>query len=85
MKIMTTTLDFYVVIPCYNDLCALIESINSIHYHNDKFAILIIDDGSDEPVHRSVLKPFLAKDRQLEIIRIPTNMGITNALNTGLQ
>ena len=85
MKTMTMTLDFYVVIPCYNDLSGLIESLNSIHYHDEKFAILIIDDGSDDPVQRSVLKPFLTKDLQLEIIRIPVNMGITNALNAGLQ
>lgn len=85
MKTMTTPLDFYVAIPCYNDLTGLIDSLNSIHYHNDKFAILIIDDGSDEPIHRSLLSPFLTNDLHLEIIRIPINMGITNALNTGLQ
>jgi glycosyltransferase involved in cell wall biosynthesis len=78
-------LDFYLVIPCYNNLQGLIQSLQSIRYHNDKFAILVIDDGSSEPVQLTNLLPYVPGVSSIEIIRMPENSGITKALNAGLQ
>ena len=80
----TDKLDFILLIPCYNNLEGLITSINSVRYSFEKFEILIVDDGSLLPIVKenfSVIDPNV----QIKIIRIPSNLGILNALNTGLR
>lgn len=80
-----TPLDFYVLIPCYNDLEGLLRSIASIHYDPSAFAILIVDDGSKEPVEYTHLSAFLEKGFSIHILTLPYNQGIVKALNAGLQ
>jgi glycosyltransferase involved in cell wall biosynthesis len=77
--------DFYLIIPCYNNLQGLIKSLQSIVYDNNKFKILVIDDGSFVPVQIKDLQPFVSTDLPVEIINLPQNSGITKALNIGLQ
>lgn len=78
-------LDFCLLIPCYDNLAGLILSLRSIHYPPEKFYILIIDDGSRQPLTRELLQPHLPEAFSFEIVRIDRNTGITHALNTGLQ
>jgi len=77
--------DFYLLVPCYNNLPGLILSLKSVVYDYDKFAVLVIDDGSSEIIDIACLKSQLCEGLHLEIIRIPENSGITKALNTGLK
>jgi glycosyltransferase involved in cell wall biosynthesis len=77
--------DFYVLIPCYNNLAGLIRSLQSIVYDPEKFGVLIVDDGSKDPILLSDLHPQVSNDFSIEIIRIDQNQGITKALNKGLQ
>src|SRR5438132_443931 len=54
------SLDFYVLIPCYNDQEGLLRSLKSIHYDTAKFAVLIVDDGSEIAVQHAHLLPFIS-------------------------
>jgi len=80
-----TPLDFCVLIPCYNDEPGLIQSLKSIQYNARKFAVVVVDDGSQSPVSMGFLKSSLPHLLYLHLIRLPQNRGITTALNTGLQ
>jgi glycosyltransferase involved in cell wall biosynthesis len=64
---------FIVVIPCYNDRDGLFRSLKTITYNNGNYAILVIDDGSQQPISATI-----------HVLRLSTNHGITRALNTGL-
>lgn len=78
-------LDFYLLIPCYNNMSGLIKSLQSISYDNNNFKILIIDDGSIQIITIADLLPYIATGLPIEIINLPKNSGITKALNTGLE
>jgi glycosyltransferase involved in cell wall biosynthesis len=76
--------DFILLIPCYNNYYGLVNSIRSIQYPNNRFEILIVDDGSDIPLNQQNLKD-LKPGINIKIIRLPENKGILAALNTGLK
>lgn len=78
-------LDFYLLIPCYNNVEGLIRSLRSVAYPKDKCKVLIVDDGSDVPVTIELLPADILQQLQVEIIRLNGNKGITEALNTGLR
>jgi glycosyltransferase involved in cell wall biosynthesis len=75
-------LDFYLLIPCYNNLTGLRRSLASVEYPSVKYGIVIVDDGSDYPVTRDALGNDLPT--ATIILRHDSNAGITAALNTGL-
>lgn len=77
--------DFVLLIPCYDNLPGLIASLQSILYPFDKFFVLIVDDGSRQPVTMNDLASFTGAGLNIHIIRLPYNQGITAALNYGLQ
>jgi glycosyltransferase involved in cell wall biosynthesis len=79
-----TPLDFIVVIPCFNDKPGLISALKSIDYRVNRYKVLIVDDGSDEPVKAADLAGALPTTSSFEIIRLNRNSGITRALNAGL-
>jgi glycosyltransferase involved in cell wall biosynthesis len=78
-------LDFYLLIPCYNNTDGLIRSLFSVQYPKEKYKVLVVDDGSAVPVSISELPAALLQKQNIEIIRLPENKGITEALNTGLR
>jgi len=78
-------IDFYLLIPCYNNIEGLARSLRSVKYDSDKFIVLIVDDGSDEPIEKENLLSLAQINLPLEIIRMPQNQGITKALNAGLK
>lgn len=75
---------FVLLIPCYDNFRGLVSSLQSVSYPGN-FLVLIVDDGSKEPVTREALSPFLPSGFPFHIITLPNNQGITAALNTGLQ
>lgn len=79
------SLDFCVLIPCYNDAPGLVQSLKSILYDSEKFAVVVVDDGSAVPVDMGFLKTSVPHLQNLKLIRLPQNEGITSALNTGLK
>jgi glycosyltransferase involved in cell wall biosynthesis len=56
-----------------------------VHYIQNKYLIIIVDDGSDKPILGEELNRLLPSKYPLQIITMPHNAGITDALNTGLQ
>lgn len=76
--------DFYLLIPFYNNLPGLIQSLKSIVYDPLAYALLIVDDGSKEPLRSEDLTVFLPRSLSLTVLRLRENQGITKALNTGL-
>jgi glycosyltransferase involved in cell wall biosynthesis len=76
--------DFCVLISCYNNRDGLVRSLQSICYDPVKYFVLIIDDGSIEPLTLSDLTNHLSPLLNLHVIRLPQNSGITKALNAGL-
>ena len=85
MKSYPQQIDFYLLIPFFNNLPGLLHSLQSVQYDADKFVVVIVDDGSKQPITREVLNQHIASEIKTEIIRLPQNQGITIALNTGLQ
>jgi len=77
-------LDFYLLIPYFNNLTGLIRSLQSIHYSAVKYGLLIVDDGSDIPLRHSDLEGAIEHGVTVQIIRQDRNQGITKALNAGL-
>jgi glycosyltransferase involved in cell wall biosynthesis len=77
-------LDFYLLIPYYNNLSGLVRSLQSISYDPARYALLIVDDGSSEILLDSDLDAHIPAELTVQIIRLPQNEGIARALNTGL-
>jgi glycosyltransferase involved in cell wall biosynthesis len=68
-----------IVIPCYNDqstVGAIVEGISAI---SRELAVLIIDDGSEQPVSE-----FLPLSSSAICIRHTTNKGYSEAIRTGV-
>jgi glycosyltransferase involved in cell wall biosynthesis len=78
-------MDFCLLIPYYNAWNDLIRSVNSIHYHSKKFSILIVDDGSDNPLDKQALSKHISPEIHFDILRLEVNQGIVKALNAGLR
>ncbi|WEK37599.1 MAG: glycosyltransferase [Candidatus Pseudobacter hemicellulosilyticus] len=77
--------DFYLLIPCYNNEPGLIRSLQSVQYPDGAYTIVVVDDGSIQPLSKDKIIQALSPYRQLILLRLPQNRGITEALNTGLR
>jgi glycosyltransferase involved in cell wall biosynthesis len=73
-------LDFCLLIPCYNNREGLVHSLSSVRYPPNRFVILVVDDGSKEPIN----KMEIAGQLPVNVLRLEKNQGITAALNKGL-
>ena len=76
-------IDFCLLIPCYNNLHGLIISLNSVVYPGS-YLILLVDDGSKEPLTIADVSKQLKEKKPLVVLRNETNLGITATLNNGL-
>jgi glycosyltransferase involved in cell wall biosynthesis len=85
MPIPDKQLDFILLIPCYNDFEGLILSLKSVSYNPDRFQVVVVDDGSPDPVTENAIKSGTNIDCPIIVLRNETNEGITSALNKGLQ
>ncbi|HET6224769.1 MAG TPA: glycosyltransferase [Bacteroidia bacterium] len=75
-------IDFVLLIPCYNNLKGLTESLKSISYQFERFEVLIVDDGSKVPITRNDMP--IDPSMVVHILRFDQNQGIVTALNAGL-
>lgn len=69
-----------VIIPAYNEEKRVISVVNECRkYTKDEIDIIIVNDGSED----GTLK--LCEENGLDVISIPFNMGVGNALKTGFK
>lgn len=73
--------DLAVLIPSYNDNEALRKTLRSIDEKDNSFTVVVVDDGSPEPVEIDQSEYLFS----IKLIRLPENQGITGALNAGLR
>ena len=74
--------ELFILIPCYNDPEGLRAALLSIQYEAEKYRVVVVDDGSTDPVSESLLQWGFSS---VHCIRLARNSGITKALNTGLE
>jgi glycosyltransferase involved in cell wall biosynthesis len=73
--------DLAVLIPSYNDNAALRQTLDSIKEPDYSFTVVVVDDGSREPV----TIPAGSYPFEVKVIRQTPNGGIVKALNLGLE
>lgn len=77
--------DVCVLIPYYQNLAGLKVAVKSIAYPTGNLVIVVVDDGSSEPLKASDLTHDLGPNLKLFVVRQSQNSGITQALNAGIQ
>lgn len=73
-----------VIIPHFNNIKGLRESLRSIS-SGEQLDVLVVDDGSDEELLPLDLKMEFAGSGELYVLGFESNSGITSALNRGLE
>lgn len=77
-----TQADIAVLLPCYNPPAGELQgTLDSLRKQSVPFKLFLVDDGSSEPLDYEVM----ARGLDAEIVRLPQNLGITGAMNAGLQ
>lgn len=80
---MLKKLFFSIVVPTYarpEQLATCLESLTHLDYPGDRFEVIVVDDGSPNPLNE-VVKPFQAQ-LTIQLIR-QDNAGPASARNTG--
>lgn len=70
-----------VLIPVWKDQAGLIRTLNTISQDPFPFDIVVVDDGSPEPITCDTRY----NSHEVTLERLPENRGIENALNAGLK
>jgi glycosyltransferase involved in cell wall biosynthesis len=78
-------LDFCLLIPCYKNPQGLMISLRSVFYDADRFAVVVVDDGSTVPISAEQMQSELKNIGSITVLRNEQNSGITDALNLGLK
>lgn len=75
---------FCILIPVYNNFEGLIKSLASIVFDPADFLVLVVDDGSIKPFTSAEINQQLCNPLNIQVVRLNDNIGITGALNLGL-
>lgn len=79
-----------IIIPCYNSNDTILKSLFSIQSQDltreqkKSIDVVLVDDGSDEPVFKTVKKFLNEFDFQINVIRLEKNKGLSTARNIGI-
>jgi len=79
-----------IIIPCFNTGDTFIKTLLSIEKQNlpkdviDAFDVILVDDGSTEPVQKTYYENKSRLTIKPKIIRLNSNMGLSVARNVGL-
>jgi len=85
MSIPDKQFDFCLLIACYNNFEGLILSLKTVSYYPDRFAVVVVDDGSIVSVDSERIKSQIGINYPVIIVRNEKNEGIAEALNKGLE
>lgn len=75
-----------ILIPCYNVGSVIdykIKNTLEIDYPNDRFEIIAVESGSTDDTYLKLSK--YAEKKKLKLIRQPTRLGKSSAINKGLE
>jgi glycosyltransferase involved in cell wall biosynthesis len=67
------------IVPAYNEAGAIASTVRDILEYAPDFDVLVVDDGSTDDTAR------LARDAGAHVVRLPFNLGIGGAVQTGYQ
>lgn len=67
------------VIPAFNESGSIAQVIKDIHQYRPDIAIVVVDDGSTDKTRE------IARSLGVILLRLPVNLGIGGAVQTGLQ
>ena len=67
------------IVPAYNEVGSVASVVREIHAVDAEFQIVVVDDGSTDETAR------LAAEAGARVIRLPFNLGIGGAVQTGYQ
>jgi GT2 family glycosyltransferase len=70
-----------VLLPCYNPGTELVGTLDSLRAQSLPYTLFLVDDGSKTATDYEML----CRDIDAKIIRLPKNVGISGAMNAGLQ
>ncbi len=76
--------DFCLLIPCYNNTEGLVESLNTVEYEEEKYLVVVVDDGSAVALEEKLIRSGLKRPVRFVILTNKKNEGITSSLNKGL-
>jgi glycosyltransferase involved in cell wall biosynthesis len=65
------------IVPAHNEAGAITATIQELHRFAPDFDVLVIDDGSTDPTAR------IAEECGAKVVRLPFNLGIGGAVQTG--
>jgi glycosyltransferase involved in cell wall biosynthesis len=65
-----------VIVPAYNESGSIAQVVKGLHEHLPEVDVLVIDDGSVDRTYQHVPSP-------ARVIRLPFNLGIGGAMQTG--
>jgi glycosyltransferase involved in cell wall biosynthesis len=77
-------IDFCLLIPCYNNFNGLIKSLESVFYPPGNYLVVVLDDGSKEPVTMERINLRMEVKKPIVVLHNDKNLGITATLNNGL-
>jgi glycosyltransferase involved in cell wall biosynthesis len=68
---------YLAVVPAYNESATIAGVVEALHEHAPAFDTLVVDDGSSDGTH------VLAREAGATVLRLPFNVGIGGAVQTG--
>lgn len=74
-----------IIIPVYNRAALLVRVLPSYLLQKHVHEVLIVDDGSDEPVEASVRALVGELDERVRFVRVERSVGLPAARNLGLE
>jgi glycosyltransferase involved in cell wall biosynthesis len=79
IKTRVAALRCLAIVPAYNEEATVAQVIREIRSSNEDFDVLVVDDGSADRTEEEALA------EGARVVRLPYNLGIGGAVQTGLQ
>lgn len=81
-----TTLDFSVIVPCYNEEGAILDTVRTLRakLKEKNYELIVVDDGSTDATPER-LREAISTDAALRVITHSNNRGYGASLKTGIR
>jgi glycosyltransferase involved in cell wall biosynthesis len=68
-----------IIVPAFNEAGNLPKLLDELSSYRDRYDVLVVDDGSRDDSAQ------LARERNVRVVRLPANLGIGGAVQTGFK